>query len=243
MYKNVLMFSGGLDSLIGYFYLTKLNGKEPLAVYSALGHKYMTKEVQAVYHIKNHFAYYMQDYAKFELIPDTTLRLGHWEKEDAFIPMRNMFLAMVGALYGNRIFIVCQKGEQDLEDRDEEFFKQASDILSRLNNEDIRVMPLFHHMTKTDMVKWYLDNEYPVELLQASVSCYSKDRHVKQCGMCSSCFRRWVAMSLNGIEEEYSSNPWEWEGARQYLDRAHSDHYIKERNLDIIEALARKGIN
>jgi 7-cyano-7-deazaguanine synthase in queuosine biosynthesis len=227
------MYSGGLDSLIAYYYLKWRDGRSPLCVYATLGHRYQQKELQAMSKIYN-----MGGPA---YVIDNSLNLGAREENNANIPQRNMFLAMVGAHYGDEIYLVCQKGEQDIPDRSPEFFEQGSKMLSLMNGKKITLSPVFDNYTKTEMVKWFLREDFDLEILKASVSCYS-NMWEKQCGACPSCFRRWVSMYLNGVEEEYASDPWQWEGVAGYLDRIKNNHYIKERSEDILEALKRKGV-
>ena len=231
--SSVLMYSGGLDSLIAYYFLKWRDGKAPLCVYASLGHKYEGKEKQAMARIYN-----MGGPA---YVIDDTLNLGKWEEPNANIPQRNMFLAMVGAYYGDEIYLVCQKGEQDIPDRSPKFFEESSKMISLLNGKEIVVNPVFGDYTKTEMVRWFIREGFDIDVLKESVSCYSGEGG-KQCGKCSSCFRRWVSMFLNGVEEEYESNPWEWEGIAGYLERIKNNQYIKERSDDILDALRRKDV-
>ena len=55
--------------------------------------------------------------------------------------------------------------------------------------------------TKAQLVAEYL-RAWPPDLLYETVSCYDAGGF---CGRCQSCFRRWIAMSANGLEEEYGS--------------------------------------
>jgi 7-cyano-7-deazaguanine synthase in queuosine biosynthesis len=233
MGKSVLLYSGGLDSLIGYYYLKFRDEVAPIPVYVPLGHRYEKKEIAAMHNI----------FSKGGPLPtlDQGFNLGVREEPNANIPQRNMFLAMTGAYYGDDIYVVCQKGEQDIPDRGPEFFTKSSDMISFLMGKKISVSPLFPDHTKTQMVKWYLREGFDVEILKSSVSCYSPEQD-KQCGVCSSCFRRWVSMYLNGIDEQYAHNPWEWEGVQGYIERINNNVYIKERSDDILMALKKKGV-
>lgn len=228
------MYSGGLDSLIAYYYLKHNHKVDPVLVYCDIGHRYFDKELLAIERIKE------QSNGAIRPILDHTLSLGKWEQDNANIPMRNMFLAMVGSYYGNHIHVVCQKGEQDIPDRGPEFFAQATDMITFLNDRLIKIYPTFQDMTKTEMVKWYLDNGFDPNILKSSISCYSSTGRL--CGRCSSCFRRWVAMSLNGIEEKYDQKPWEWVGVPSYVERIKTGKIHPSRVWDIKSALQQVGI-
>jgi hypothetical protein len=86
---------------------------------------------------------------------------------------------------------------------------------------EFKIYTPFQHMTKTKMVEHYLHSskQLPdaVALLKKTQACYKKD--LPMCGECMSCFNRWVAFSLNGIEEEYAKHP-----GQQMIERL--------RNLD-----------
>lgn len=235
MEKDVLMFSGGLDSLIAWFYLDK-----PKCVYCALGHKYQHKEFEAIDKLVDELAIWGEE---MEVTVDKSLQLYDIEEEDANIPMRNSFLAHIGALYGDNIWLIVQKGETNIPDRTMNFFNNVTHLLRDLNeNNEIEVDSPFWDMTKADMVNWYVEEGFPIGLLLKSSSCYSR-MVGEHCGECSACFRRWVALSLNDIEEDYKVNPWETELAEEYLEKAHNGYYVEQRNEEIIRALRRKEVD
>lgn len=231
MKKWVLMYSGGLDSYIAYWFLKRELEIDPLLVYVDLNHRYKDYELLAIRETKK----YMKNP---RIIYEQRLVMGDLEYENAYIPMRNSFLAHIGALHGDVIVITAQKGEMDLPDRSIEFYNKISELLSLLNERQIRVTPLFPEHTKTQIVQWYVKKGLPIEGLLATHSCYKK----RNCGNCGACFRRWVSFSLNGIEEKYEVNPWETELAKQYLDKAKKLVYDGDRSDEIIEALRRKGV-
>jgi len=225
--KDVLLFSGGLDSLIAWYYLDY-----PTCLYVDLGHRYSVKEKLVTQTLAKNLG--------MKLIIDKRLNLADKEEPDAYIPMRNSFLAHVGALYGDRVWIIAQKGELDLPDRSPKFFNQITNLLQYLNrNPKISVNSPFFSHTKTDMVAWYVKNQLPVENLLLSTSCYKGTN----CGTCSACFRRWVSLELNGIEEQYAADPWDSPLAQEYLDKVKQGLYEPTRAKEIIMALNKRGLN
>jgi 7-cyano-7-deazaguanine synthase in queuosine biosynthesis len=226
MSKDILLFSGGLDSLIAWYYLN-----EPKCLYVNLGHKYNIKERIATDSISKAVG--------MDLTVDNRLSMGDFEREDAYIPMRNSFLAHIASLYGDKIWIVAQKGEMDIPDRSPKFFNEITDLLKFLNgNLNIQVSTPFSDMTKTDMVSWYVEQGLPIDILKLTSSCYNGDR----CGTCPACFRRWVSMELNSISEYYKVNPWETPLAQVYAQRAKEGYYNYQRTDEILLALKRKGV-
>ena len=65
----------------------------------------------------------------------------------------------------------------------------------------------FKDKTKAEIIHWALKNGITEEQLKNTNTCY----HHKEwnCGKCSACFKRKIAMSLNNIEEEYIVDPFD----------------------------------
>ncbi len=227
--KDILLFSGGMDSFIAWHYLDK-----PTNVYFALGHRYERKELVAIINLN--------DRLDMGTIVDDRINLSDQEQEDAHIPMRNMLLASLAFYYGDKIWITIQKGEADLPDRSEKFFQRFSKLMRGLNGgKQVQVDSPFWHMTKAGMVKWYVEEGLSVEDLLETVSCYDPELY-GPCGNCKACFRRWVALSCNDIEERYLTDPWKTDIAHAYLDRALAGHYDIQRNREIIVSMRKKGV-
>ena len=187
MEKTILLYSGGLDSYIAWEYLER-----PKTLYCAIQHKYMKQDLGAIQKTIP------------ETIIDNTLNLGKWEHEDAHIPMRNAFMLMAAANYGDNLCLVVQKGEMTIPDRSPEFFKDFGKWISFLNERETTIFSPFYSMTKNEMVMWYLGQKLPIDKLLETRSCFSPLE--KHCGACGACFRRWVAFTNNGIKEEYENN-------------------------------------
>jgi 7-cyano-7-deazaguanine synthase in queuosine biosynthesis len=183
---EILLYSGGLDSYIAWWYLGR-----PKTLYCRLGHRYEAKELEAV-----------RRTIPETVIDDTLINLGrNWEEEDANIPARNLFLVLVAGMYGaDKVWLVVQEGEMEIPDRSERFFEMATEVCSFLLGREVEVDTPFRHMTKVEMVGWYLKQGLPVEELLKTRSCYSGGE--KPCGECGACFRRIMALKLNGLDEE-----------------------------------------
>jgi 7-cyano-7-deazaguanine synthase in queuosine biosynthesis len=224
MKDQILLFSGGLDSLIAWYYLGK-----PDCLFVNMHHKYAMQELETIQQIVG--------VTNMRCIHDDRIALGDKEQPDAYIPMRNAFLAEIGALYAEKIWVISQKGEMNIPDRSEQFFSQTTEYLRFLNNNPrIEVDTPFRNMSKVDMVRWYLAKDYPVDILKLSLSCYNGDR----CGRCSSCFRRWVSFELNGLEDEFMVSPWKTDLAQQYLFKATHGLYDADRSNEIIAAMEKR---
>lgn len=230
-HRDILLYSGGLDSFIGYWYIKRELKRTPSLLYVDLGHKYNKQEKQAIERTLE----YMNPP---QFIEFKNLNLADFEAEDAHIPNRNAFLSLIASLYAyDKIWLVVQKGEMTIRDRDLDFFIKMSDLLSHVTGEQITVDTPFVEKTKTEMVKWYVESGLDIDALKQTHSCYHPIDG-KPCGNCGACFRRWTAMSLNGIEEEYAVNPWETKLAEEYEQKAWRGTY-GERDFEIIEAMER----
>lgn len=231
MYNEILLYSGGADSLIAYFWLKK----RPTLLYVNLGHQYALKEIRAMNKLQ----------CDFEI--DYILEDDNWGRlfEDpvtAHIPARNLLLTMYAAGFGaNKIYLVAQKGEQGIPDRSPEFFKQTSEVLSFHFERDIEVINPFPDMYKSDMVKWFIDEvsaDVALKMLRASLSCYQPGRG--HCGQCGACFRKWVSLKVNGFDmSKWFEGDVAQYGLDTYLPRLNT--YDARRQHEIMFALNSKA--
>jgi 7-cyano-7-deazaguanine synthase in queuosine biosynthesis len=210
----ILLFSGGVDSFIAYHWLNW-----PLTVYFDLGTPYSRKEIMTVKLLINS--------TKVEKCLDLSSRqVG----ENAYIPFRNLYLAMLACKYSDEIVIVGIKGD-NVSDKTPEIFLKFSNILSEMEDREIRVTSPFWNRTKDEIVEWYVNEGLSVEDLLDTTSCYSPG-NLTYCGECPSCYRKWVAFYNNNIKIDFYNGPL----MASYLTRAKEGHYIAERNRSIIKA-------
>ncbi len=232
---DVLLYSGGLDSYIAYFYLRDTFDYNPKLLYVPLGHRYQQQEIDAIHRTTE----YMDDK---HVLFDSTLALGRWEEDNAHIPLRNSFLAHTAALYGaDRIWLITQEGETDLPDRSFSGYLRMSELLTVLSMREVKVDTPFWTMSKVDMVKWYKEQGLPIPGLLKTHSCYAAGRGKKPCGNCGACFRRFIAFYLNDIKEEYELHPLETNLAKDYLRRARLGQYAGKRGKEILDAFRKAG--
>lgn len=184
--SEVLLYSGGMDSLIAWYYLNK-----PETLFVDLGHRYTEKEQEAIRLLPPRPKIYHTHYGQY------------FEVESAWIPGRNLLLGMYAAGAGyDRIWLVSQAGEQNIPDRTPAFFVETSEILSFHFERQIQFENPFPSMYKHEMVAWYIKQGLPVEdITSVSLSCYSAE--VGHCGECTACWRKYIALAYNGIECEF----------------------------------------
>jgi len=228
MNKDVLLFSGGLDSYIAYFYLNK-----PMCLFIDLKHKYADVERDTIQRL--------QPYMKNSIVcEEKALDLGKWEKFDSIIPLRNIYMSMIATNYGDKIWIVGVEGDHT-QDKSPQAFEKISDFLTYFCERPIKVDSPFWSMTKTEHVAWYVKNGYSIPELLKTYSCFSPSGH--HCGHCPSCFRRWIAMFNNDIYEKYQSNPLDWDMIPLYIERMKMGYYSKRRAEEFFTALFKADYN
>jgi len=225
-HNSILLFSGGMDSFIAWHYLNY-----PPVLFLDAGQSYLKKELKTV-------KYFSKKYKKMKLYVDKSLDLSKWERGNFYIPYRNVFFVMIASLYAPNIHLVGIKGD-NVDDNNPNASKLMAKFLMNFNNnKGIKVASPFYEMTKSEMVRWFIDNNLPIEDLLKTRSCYSNNT-MNQCGKCNSCFRRWVALENNGIKETYDSPPWLWDGARDYIKKMKAGLYDQKRTDETFRALEK----
>jgi 7-cyano-7-deazaguanine synthase in queuosine biosynthesis len=219
----ILLFSGGLDSFIAYHYLNK-----PKTLYVNLGHRYAVHEIEVVR----------------KLVPDTAidnrLNLAEFERRDANIPLRNVLLVSVASYYDKDVVLVVQKGEMNIPDRSPYFFNEYARFLTCMWGDRVTLTTPFFNMTKTEMVRWYMNNVKIQDSLLSTRSCYSAGD--LPCGNCSACFRRWVALTNNDLSEEYENDITQYPEIPKYVEKMKHGRYDPVRSAETLDALRKVGI-
>lgn len=231
MVKEILLLSSGIDSLIAWYYL----GKPPCLHIS--GHsRYSPTELLTIERLEIEHSE-----MKITIIEEMKW-LRQFEEEDANIPARNALFCLIASYYGDKIYLVCQKGEQSIPDRSPKFAETTSDYLSRLHDITKEVNLVFYNMTKQDMVHWFLSNELPKDELLSSYSCFSNTG--KRCGKCPACARTAIALDYNHIlpDNYFESNIWKWEGWKKYALDIKNGKYNQERSEQWIKILLSRNI-
>jgi len=182
--KKVLLYSGGMDSYI----ISKIDSFDTL-LYIDTKSKYSTIEI---------------DYLKKQGISveiDDRLDLSDIEMESAIVPMRNLFLVMIGALYGDEIVLGATDGDRST-DKNHTFAQKSSDLLSYIyspswwsEGRDININLKYKNWTKKDLIERYIEAGYNVQdLIDNSFSCYHP-KDGKECMQCKPDIRKYTFLS------------------------------------------------
>lgn len=226
--SEVLLFSAGLDSFPAWHYLGR-----PPTLYFNLGHRYARQERAAITELANRCG--------IDVTYSDELNLAAWEAEDAIIPMRNAYFAMLAANRATTVWCVGVKGDHT-RDKSPEAFAQISQFVTALSGRPLRLDSPFWAMTKTDIIAWYLDQGLPVDDLLATYSCSRLDAAMTHCGACSSCLRRWISLVNNRVDAPFDAPPWQWEKVASYYVPAMQDGtYPDHRAAEFFSALKYAG--
>lgn len=217
MKSLVVALSGGLDSVIAYWYAKKNFDGKITPVYISMGVPYEWKEKQALKELGI-------DYKE--------IKVGIIDKDntptakDIFIPGRNLVIASVlSTLSPDEIWLSAVKGEghRYATDKNNVFFEFTNILLEYIHSKfghKIRLKTPFKDMSKLDIVGWALDNGYTKEDILKTSSCLEGDKKSgKNCGNCMVCMRRKGIFKYYGFEEEYNQDPFKSLLGKQALDK------------------------
>ncbi len=179
---KALLFSGGLDSVMAWYLLDK-----PRAVYVMLGHKYQEQELRTIRELG----------IPVEVIPGPGV--GRLEARDGHIPHRNLLLISTVAAYGyDHIAIGALAGEAS-PDKQPRFYRALEKALGVSEpGQGVTIEAPLQRWTKSEALRETLLQHPEARLsLEMSRSCYGEGD--EPCLKCQACFRRWVALTLNGM--------------------------------------------
>ena len=175
--KTVLLYSGGMDSLI----IDQIM-KPDVLLNISMDSNYDKRERLSM------------KYDDRMIFLDDVLNLGQYERDDAIIPNRNAHLVLLASHYGETILLGSVSGDRSF-DKDEKFYMRMEDLLNHMWQEQhwteerkFEVYSPYKDKTKTELVKEFLENEGQVTALAESYSCYEGGE--KHCGTCKACFRK-----------------------------------------------------
>jgi len=208
MTTRVVLLSGGIDSYLAYRMSETMDG-HTIPMFVNYGQPYLSKELLAVQALipKDLLVVVEADLVSKQLDNVPTLH-----QQEIF--GRNLLLAFYGALLGDEVWLSALETEMNptaVKDKQPEFLSMTSALLTFLmkgKRLETKVCTPFSELSKTEIITEGLLNwGVTSEELMTTVSCYHETH--SHCGECSTCFKRWIAMSNHDIEEDYATNPWE----------------------------------
>ena len=186
---KVLLYSGGMDSWL----IDKL-WKPDVKLYVNMHTKYSAQEIKNL----------PEDVIVEEL------DLSKWERPDAIIPLRNLYLVMLASNYGDEICIGATKSDRVL-DKSFTFASMTENLLNYLyspqwwlpEGRHIKINLDSKNYTKEELLKMYLDQGGDLEKVwNESFSCYNPSPEGEVCKCCKPCFRKFCAVAKYGYVDK-----------------------------------------
>jgi len=227
--KVIQLYSGGIDSFIGYHYL-KHQGYDVMPIYYNLNHRYVKEELDLI-----------RKTLPFVYIDETLQFLGKYESDDAHIPFRNLFLLLRTALefefMDDTIYIVQNSVFDDrVSDSNKEFLQEMEQLLNKHSRKaKFKIIsPFPEKWTKFDAVDWYKEQKLDLNKLDThTFSCYSPVEG-QHCYNCQACFRRNTVLYYAGIKKPFYNK----DIALKYLNSLSTATYPKKRRKAMGEYLS-----
>lgn len=196
MEKKVLLFSGGFDSKLQEWLI-----KPDVLLYVDMKTSYSEAEIRELKKLPKRY---------LDRLIIKELPLGEYERENKYLPYRNLILGAIAMQYGQHVYFGFNY-KDDAPDKDYVFMDKLNSLFRHLNINCLWDMNWesghfsfsapFKRYTKTEMVRLCLKNGMPKEVIQHTRSCYDGVSE-KGCGECLVCANKAVALLNNGIYED-----------------------------------------
>lgn len=236
--KKVLLYSGGMDSFMMAHLL-----KPDVLLYLDSHSKYDEAQLNAIFKQ----AETLQLPGK--LVVKTPFDFSEIERDDLIVPSRNAYFLLMAANYGETIYFGKVFGDRS-SDKSEEFFRNMEVLLNTVYQEQhwceerkFEIKAPFSKTTKNQLISLYLLSGGKPEALINAYSCYSGQE--KPCGLCKPCFRKWVALMLNGIDisAQMQNKPYLAPWLEELLPSIKEHKYRGEvEDSEILSALQLAGV-
>ncbi len=240
-YDNILLLSGGIDSVAGLLYLLSRNRKV-LPLWIDFGQKNRVSEKKTINLIKRKLNIWVL-IIKIDLKKYVYSGWSRWKQ--GIIPSRNfLFVALASLLISQdktKIWLCASKGEINSKHNDKSllFYQTISKMLSKYTKKKIRVWTPFYKYNKAEIIYYWKNfwgSKYKI-YPQNATTCYLGNN----CGLCSACYYRFINMlTANTKDIQYKNNPFFDKGriiANYYLPNFKK--WGKIRKLDFLIALSK----
>lgn len=236
--KSVLLFSGGMDSVM----FSKLLNPDVL-LYIPTESSYTRRESEAIDNLISKGIIDSNKLVKLENV----LNLKRFERDDYIVPNRNAFLILLASMYGERIYLGSVYGDRS-KDKDKDFYKYMENLLNHMWEEQhwtdcrkFEILDPYKDYTKTELLKMYIDKGFDPNDILESYSCYEGQKCA--CGVCKPCSRKWVALVNNGVkipEGYFQNDPKSAEWIQKVLPLMERNEYRGREDSEFIRALGIK---
>lgn len=233
--KSVLLFSGGMDSVMFDLLL-----KPDILLYAPTGSNYETIETVRIKELadKN-----IIDGDKLVIMYET-LNLAPFERDDLIVPNRNAYLVLLASHFGETIYLGSVYGDRSF-DKDKTFYKLMENLLNHMWSEQhwteerkFNVTSPYKDTTKTELIKEYVAAGGKTENILTSYSCYRGEEQA--CGICKPCVRKAVSLYCNDIavpKDYFEQHPMSAEWIDAVLPQMMAGEYRGREDAEFLTAL------
>jgi 7-cyano-7-deazaguanine synthase in queuosine biosynthesis len=208
---NVLLYTPGIDSLMAYWYLKHkigINTDNLLSVYYMLNTRYSIHEFGI-----------LRARQVDRLVIDYGLNLGPIEHQDAYVPGRNVLMALhaAGAYNADIVYLNGTLSDR-VQDNTIDAYKAMEKVTEVCLNRKVKITSPFPPTKyKEELVLEYIKENDPNTLL-TTFSCYNpigdmnpvgknkKEQLIQECLNCKACFRKNVVLNVAGIRRPFRNN-------------------------------------
>lgn len=237
--KSVLLFSGGMDSVMFDLLL-----KPDILLYVPMGSDYEDIESEKIRELGESGVF---DTGKL-IVLDKELNLEKFERDDLIVPNRNAHLVLMASHFGETIYLGSVYGDRSF-DKDKTFYKLMENLLNHMWEEQhwtekrtFSVTSPYKDTTKTELIKEYVAAGGKVQSILDSYSCYKGNEQA--CGICKPCVRKAVSLICNEIEipdDYYEQHPMSAPWIRELIPQMMEGKYRGREDGEFLRALEIVG--
>ena len=237
--KSVLLFSGGMDSVMFDLLL-----KPDVLLYAPTGSNYEEIETAKICELAEKG---IIDGDKL-IIMDDTLNLRPFERDDLIVPNRNAYLVLLASHFGETIYLGSVYGDRSF-DKDITFYGLMENLLNHMWSEQhwteqrvFSVSSPYKDTTKTELIKEYVGHGGDVQNILDSYSCYRGEEQA--CGICKPCVRKAVSLICNDIkwpDDYFEQHPMSASWIKEVLPDMKAGKYRGREDNEFIRAIINSG--
>ena len=235
--KTVLLFSGGMDSVMFDLLLNP-----DILLYIPPGSNYETIETDKIKQLAEDGVI---DKNKL-IILDDNLNLSMFERDDLIVPNRNAYLVLMASHFGETVYLGSVYGDRSF-DKDKTFYTLMENLLNHIWQEQhwteervFTVTSPYKDTTKTELIKEYISAGGDVQNILNSYSCYRGEPQA--CGICKPCVRKAVSLICNDItipDDYYEQDPLSAEWINEVLPLMYKEQYRGREDNEFLLAIKK----
>ena len=233
--SEVLLYSTGLDSE-----LYRLLEEPSKLLFFKSGARYEKHEFNQLQRFKSEGRYKGQ-----EILVDETLNFSSIERENAIVPMRNIFYILRALEYAQDVYIGVTYYDLHYDKQPDVLGALVSFVQNYYYYRDVpetwdsvrpHILTPYRDYTKGELLKLAIDRGIDVSHIPTLRTCYDAESE-KGCGKCKSCVAKAMALAVNGLfkPELFDQDP-------RTVGKTWIDFYERESDGNIDEEVFKQEV-